>query len=266
MPLAEFSRYRNVAARLRAGTVRLGYNMNATRNKASKDVSDRMEPPVFHSRRFLFLRLRNALDAALKALPPGEIKRVLDYGCGNMPYRSLAEKHWPGISYTGADLAENPAAEARVGESGEIDVPSESADLVLSTQVLEHVTDPKFYLREAWRVLRPGGFLLLSTHGCWKYHPHPTDFWRWTGEGLRREISQAGFAIHNTRGVGNLAAAGVQMFQDATLRRLPRRIRPLYAFAAQRAAAVFCRMTGGDSIHEAIVFVVTAHKANNAGS
>ena len=34
--------------------------------------------------------------------------------------------------------------------------------------------------------------MLLSTHGARFYHPHPGDYRRWTGEGLRREIEAPG--------------------------------------------------------------------------
>jgi hypothetical protein len=43
--------------------------------------------------------------------------------------------------------------------------------------------------------LKPGGWLLLSTHGNWLYHPHPTDYRRWTRDGLLRELSSRGFTV-----------------------------------------------------------------------
>ena len=61
-----------------------------------------------------------------------------------------------------------------------------SFDAVLSTQVLEHVADPGALPAERFRVLRPGGRLLLSTHGIFVYHPDPDDYWRWT---VRRPAS-----------------------------------------------------------------------------
>ena len=66
--------------------------------------------------------------------------------------------------------------------------------------------DLPWYLGECRRVLRPGGWLLLSTHGTWLYHPHPTDFRRWTADGLVREIEAHGFTVERITGlIGPLA-------------------------------------------------------------
>jgi SAM-dependent methyltransferase len=73
--------------------------------------------------------------------------------------------------------------------------PGDTYDGVLSTQVLEHVPDPLAYLRDAHRMLRPAGRLVLTTHGIWEDHPSPGDYTRWTRQGLRVLIEQAGFAV-----------------------------------------------------------------------
>jgi SAM-dependent methyltransferase len=61
---------------------------------------------------------------------------------------------------------------------------------VLCTQVLEHVDEPDAVLGELARVLRPGGVVLMSTHGVFHHHPYPHDYWRWTHEGLTRIMSR----------------------------------------------------------------------------
>jgi SAM-dependent methyltransferase len=193
-------------------------------------------------------------------LPANNVKRVLDYGCGGMPYRPLIEERWPGISYDGADLSRNTMANVLISEDGTVSAQNDSYDLIVSTQVLEHVTSPPLYLREAKRLLRTGGHLLLSTHGYWMYHPDPTDYWRWTGEGLRKLITEAGFVVQDTLGVGNLAAAGVQLVQDAISARVPGLVRPLYLFMAQRAARLANATLGGDSKFDAAIFLVSAFK------
>jgi SAM-dependent methyltransferase len=66
---------------------------------------------------------------------------------------------------------------------------------VLSTQVLEHVNCHNRYLLEANRLLKPGGILILSTHGSFYDHGCPWDFRRWTAEGLKLDIENAGFRV-----------------------------------------------------------------------
>jgi SAM-dependent methyltransferase len=117
--------------------------------------------------------------------------RVLDFGCGDRPYEPWFAA--AGAHYRGADI--DGAHEVRIRETGALDCADAEYDLVASFQVLEHVWDLPTYLREARRALRAEGWLLLSTHGTWLYHPHPGDYRRWTAEGLRREVEAHGFRL-----------------------------------------------------------------------
>ena len=120
---------------------------------------------------------------------PGAV--VIDYGCGNMPYRPLFEA--AGCRYLGADFEGTP--DIAIAPDGHIDAADAIADLVVSFQVLEHVRDLGAYFAEARRVLKPGGRLILSTHGVWLYHAHPEDHRRWTRQGLVAEIEGFGFEV-----------------------------------------------------------------------
>jgi len=121
--------------------------------------------------------------------------RVLDYGCGERPYESWFVA--AGAQYRGADL--DGAHEVKIAPDGALVAEDASVELVASFQVLEHVWDVANYLREAHRVLVPGGSLLLSTHGAWLYHPHPGDYRRWTIAGLKREVEVHGFHLVSMR-------------------------------------------------------------------
>jgi SAM-dependent methyltransferase len=94
------------------------------------------------------------------------------------------------VAYRGADFE---GADILIHRNGEVAAADRSADIVLSFQVLEHVADVGRYLGEAKRILRENGWLILSTHGTWLYHPHPEDHRRWTREGLLAEMSSNGF-------------------------------------------------------------------------
>ena len=117
---------------------------------------------------------------------------VFDYGCGGAPYRSLFT-HCK--RYVSADIQPGPAVDKVLqadGTTGEADA---SYDLVLSTQVLEHIERPDAYLGECHRILRPGGQLILTTHGMFEEHGCPYDFHRWTSRGLEKLLLGARFQV-----------------------------------------------------------------------
>lgn len=118
--------------------------------------------------------------------------RVFDYGCGAAPYRQFFAHC---AEYIGADVTPGPHIDRLLGPDGLSTEPSASYDVVLSTQVLEHVKDPDGYLQECHRLLKPGGQLILSTHGMVEEHGCPFDFHRWTSRGLEDLAEKAGFTV-----------------------------------------------------------------------
>lgn len=117
-----------------------------------------------------------------------EGKRVLDVGSGVKPYYPFFAD---AAEFVGVDVKENVDADL-VGPADAIPVADGSYDIVLCTQVLEHVDDPAAVVRELHRVCAQGGRVLTSTHGVMLYHPNPQDLWRWTHAGLRRLFEESG--------------------------------------------------------------------------
>lgn len=107
--------------------------------------------------------------------------RILDVGCGEMPYYPLFAEM--AAEYDGADLEPGPRIRY-VGPVEELDTEGNGYDVVLLTQVLEHVRSPATALRAVSGALVDGGYAFVTTHGVYPYHPHPHDYWRWTPEGL----------------------------------------------------------------------------------
>ena len=107
--------------------------------------------------------------------------RILDIGCGDMPYYPLFAD--VSAEYVGTDIEPGPNV-THVCPVEALDVDDASFDIVLCTQVLEHSRDPALAMREIARVLKPGGHAFATTHGIWPFHPYPIDLWRWTQQGL----------------------------------------------------------------------------------
>ncbi len=183
------------------------------------DSLRRLTPRIWDTDWLMLRGLGRSIAAQIeRSVAPGS--RLLDFGCGSMPYRSLVEQR--GAAYIGADFGVDEAV--AIHPDGSLPVGDANVDVVLSVQVLEHVRDLDRYLAEARRVLKDDGILLLSTHGTWLYHPHPEDHRRWTRTGLVADIEARGFRVEEIEAIaGPLATttlirlAGYAFF----LRRLP---------------------------------------------
>lgn len=142
-----------------------------------------------------YLHLSDLL-LALKAEATDKKLDILDYGAGGSPYRAL----FPNANYCRADFAigTGEGLDFVLNESLLVTAPDSSFDLILSTQVIEHVEHPEIYLKECLRLLRPGGKLILTTHGIFSDHPCPLDLHRWTADGLTMLSKNAGFEVVTT--------------------------------------------------------------------
>ena len=147
-------------------------------------LESRQKPQVGHPH---YLHLSDLL-MALESVASDKQGKWLDYGSGASPYQHLFSR----CDYLRADIrGENLDYIIRPGEP--LNAPPESFDGILSTQVLEHVLEPASYLQDCWRMLKPGGRLILTTHGIWKEHGAPYDYYRWTEWGLKAAVQGTGF-------------------------------------------------------------------------
>ena len=130
---------------------------------------------------------------AASSIPPGAA--VLDAGAGKSPYKHLFVE----ARYESADFCQVDQKTygdiTYVCDLSHIPVPDGNYDLVLLTQVLEHVPEPRLVLQEINRVLKPGGVLWLSAPLYFEEHDIPFDFYRYTQYGLKHQLDTAGFNI-----------------------------------------------------------------------
>jgi SAM-dependent methyltransferase len=116
---------------------------------------------------------------------------VVDLGCGERPYADLFGAAW----CIGLDRSLDGARPDILADATRLPLAAGCADIVLCSQVLEHVPDPGALLAECTRVLRPGGQLLLSAPFWWPLHEEPLDHLRFTSHGLRGLLERAGLQV-----------------------------------------------------------------------
>jgi len=118
--------------------------------------------------------------------------RVLDLGCGNRPYQPMLVNASEYVAY---DIDHAGSLPEIVGTAQCLPFQEATFDGVLSTQVIEHVSDPWLMLEEISRILRSGGLLVLSAPQAWRLHEVPHDYYRYTPYGLRHLIERAGMSV-----------------------------------------------------------------------
>jgi SAM-dependent methyltransferase len=68
-----------------------------------------------------------------------------------------------------------------------------SIDVVLATELFEHVAQAEVGIQECYRILRPGGTFMASMPFLYHVHGDPFDYQRWTETQWQKALKQAGF-------------------------------------------------------------------------
>ena len=129
--------------------------------------------------------------------------RLLDVGCGRQPYRGALEGRTSRYVGLEGDVLRYSGSGPDVwGDALALPFAPRTFDTVLCSQVLEHVPEPGHACEEMARVLRHGGYLILTAPHIWGIHEAPRDFYRYTPYGLRYLAERAGLAVVEIRALG----------------------------------------------------------------
>ena len=141
-----------------------------------------------------FKDLKKVFDTHIK-----ENDRVFDIGCGNKPFETYIRdltKRIDGDSYVGCDIVQSSENKVDIlCEATNIPESAETYDVVVCTQVIEHVFDHQKVFEEAYRLLKPGGKFIVSGPFIFEKHEKPYDFYRFTNYGFETLLIRAGFEI-----------------------------------------------------------------------
>nr|AWI67077.1 Methyltransferase [Piromyces sp.] len=105
-----------------------------------------------------------------------EIKKIqfetlLDAGCGTAPMISLLKEKYPDKKFTGIDLSEKMIEKAKeknienaefiVGDCENLPFDENSFDVIINSQSFHHYPNPQDFFNSVYKVLKPGGKLIL---------------------------------------------------------------------------------------------------------
>jgi SAM-dependent methyltransferase len=138
-----------------------------------------------------YLSLHRDVKNAIATYATG---KVLDIGCGNKPYENEFRER--ADQYLGCDIEQSSLSKVDiVCDATNIPLPSGEFDTVFSTQAIEHIAEHQQVLNEAYRLLKPGGIMIISGPFYWPPHEEPHDYFRFTQYGFEYILNKAGFTI-----------------------------------------------------------------------
>ncbi len=132
---------------------------------------------------------------ALGAFKPG--MRVLEIGPGAFPSDYQKTVRCDVVWHT-LDIYDSPALTYSKAPLYQFPIPDGSYDIVLSGQVIEHVSKIWTWMRELARVTRPGGLVITVCPASWPFHEYPIDCWRIFPDGMKALSEECGLVVESS--------------------------------------------------------------------
>jgi SAM-dependent methyltransferase len=142
--------------------------------------------------------------------------KVLDVGGKKVNKRGIFDISKLGVPVTYVNIEKKDEPDI-LADAASIPLQSESFDTVIMAELLEHVPDPLAVLKEACRLLKPGGTALVTAPFMVGVHGDPEDYARYTPTFLEKMAKEAGFKIVEIKQQGNIFAVMALMVQHIFL-------------------------------------------------
>jgi SAM-dependent methyltransferase len=172
--------------------------------------------------------------------------RILDIGCRNKSYYPVFAPYTS--QYLGIDISDDPAGPDCLGSADSLPFPDETFDVVFCNWVIIYVENVAKVLHEARRCLRPGGLMILTTHGMWPLLGKP-NYWRFSRDGVEHILTGAGFRVSRVVSNGGPALSLFQLlnlYVDLLARgKLVRVASPMLYFASNLLGEALDNRIGG---------------------
>lgn len=114
------------------------------------------------------------------------------------------------VTYVNIDSSTEPDIKS---PAESIPVSDESYDIALMGELLEHVFDPRIVLKEAFRILKPGGKVVATVPFLYPVHADPEDYGRYTDYFWKKASEETGFRFVTIEEQGSIFAVMALMVQ-----------------------------------------------------
>jgi len=185
----------------------------------------------------------------LEKIAVGVTGDVLDVGCGNRPYQAffinaksyIAIDRLSGVGVTRSNNAIRIKGIDVAGSAEALPFCSECFDVVLATQLIEHLPHPSIFFGEVSRLLKQNGCLIITFPLIAPLHEEPYDYFRYTEHGIKLFCHEHELKIERVEKMGGGWLAIGYLIRDI-----------LYADASSSQISLWARMLRffGDALYD----------------
>lgn len=139
--------------------------------------------------------------------------KLIDVGCGIMPYKPLILDNATLEDYKGVDIENEMYQKEGVvrpdffWNGKTLDFKDNEYDTAMLIEVLEHTPEPKVVLKEIHRILKNEGTLLITVPFLWTLHDVPYDEYRYTPFAMQKMLEETGYEIQEMEAFGGWHAS-----------------------------------------------------------
>lgn len=176
-------------------------------------------PPVFHvippDQQLSYSLRRQYVDEFLtrkiETAKPG--KKLLDVGGIKKDLRGAFDISSRQLDVIAINISSSKGLDV-LADARQLSLRSDFFDWVVCSEVLEHVDQPSKVLQEIFRVLRPGGNLLITVPFLFRIHADPNDVGRYTQFFWQEQLTALGFNDLSIEKQGLLWSVAVDMLRE----------------------------------------------------
>ena len=143
-----------------------------------------------------FYFARKAIYNNIKSYASNIKGKTLDVGYGTKPYEYLFDcEEYIGLDTVNSGHKHEFSSIDIVYDGANIPFENNYFDSIVCFEVLEAIFEPKCFLKELTRVLKPGGYALFTVPFIWDEHDQPNDYARYSSFGLKHLFEEQNFIV-----------------------------------------------------------------------